>query len=237
MLITKHFVFLHYARTGGVFIRRACRDHLPADWLISEPEETHAHVADIPEQYANLPTVCFIRNPWDWYVSWYEFNLQYWAPETGRQPPQRPTNFWTTLFGQGQNDFGQMVFNSCTRDEGNRAWEIAMREWDVDLFSAIFFLMTGRAPSPPSKGSSLESAFAAGRQVEVGRYESLREDFLDFLGRHEIPAPQAFLDVIRKGPARHASMRRPYREYYDDELRDLVGYKARTVIAEQGYSF
>jgi hypothetical protein len=34
-----------------------------------------------------------------------------------------------------------------------------------------------------------------------------------------------------------ATRRRAYRDYYDDELRELVGEKARAIIERYGYSF
>jgi hypothetical protein len=238
MIITKHFVLLHFARTGGVFFRRMCREHLPPDWELRELPETHAYYSQIPEECAELPAICFIRNPWDWYVSWYEFTMQLMDRTGGPQRPIRPTNPWITVFGAGSHDFGQTVRICCNRDEGNRYWELAMREWDCDLYSAWFWLMTGHVPSPPPAESRLASQFPdRGRPVETGRYESFREDFTAFVERNEIPAPQKFMDAIRNEPPRHASVRRPYREYYDDELRDLVGAKARALIDQYGYEF
>lgn len=237
MLITKHFVLLHYPRTGGVFFRRMCQQHLPPEWELRELPEPHAYYSAIPPESAALPVFCLIRNPWDWYVSWYEFTIDLMA----RRPPKgpiRPTNPWNTVFGAGSHDFRQTAIVCCTRDEGNRYWEIAMRHWDCDLFSAWFWLMTGHVPSPPPADSPLASQFPPrARPVETGRYESFREDFTAFVERNEIPAPPGFMDALRNEPPRHASVRRPYREYYDDELRELVGSKARRLIEQYGYEF
>jgi hypothetical protein len=237
MILTKHFVLLHFPRTGGVFFRRMCQQHLPPDWELRELRETHAYHSAIPEESVGLPTICFLRNPWDWYVSWYEFTTQFMSREGRGERPMPATNPWFTLFGGGTHDFRQTVLIACTRDEGKRPWELAMREWDCDLYSAMFWLMTGHAPSAPANGSGLAPLFPRDRQVETGQYESFREDFEAFVERNEIPAPRGFMYAIRNEPPRHQSERRPYHEYYDDELRDLVGTKARRLIDQYEYEF
>jgi hypothetical protein len=238
VLITKHFVLLHFPRTGGVFLRRACRAHLPPDWILHEPDETHAFHADVPEEFMDLPMVTFIRNPWDWYVSFYEFTTQYWAPEKGRTPPPSPNSYWGALFDHGRNDFRQTVRAMCKPPGNQRAWGIAMREWDVDYLTATFRLTTGRMPADTPADSPVRKLFSSHpADVDVGRYESLRDDMLGFLERHDIPAVPEFIEAIRNAPARHQSRRNPYRDYYDDELRDLVSAKSRSIVDEYGYEF
>jgi hypothetical protein len=57
-LLCKHFVFIHFPRTGGTFIRETLAKHLPGNWeVIVNPG--HATVHEIPAKY------------WDWYVSLY----------------------------------------------------------------------------------------------------------------------------------------------------------------------
>jgi len=235
MLITRYFNFIHLQKTGGVFFRRLCRDHLPSDWIVEESAQTHAGFAAIPAQYAHLPTIAFIRNPWDWYVSWYHWEQQYLG--SGKRPvPQSDTHSWATLMGRGAYDFPRAVTNACTRREGGRPWEVAMQVWDVDLLTAVYALRTGHYPGdlPPELA---DRGPDDDRSVEVGRFEHLRDDFLSFLERHEVPAPAEFVEAVRTSPPRHGSKRGAYADYYDDELRELVAHNARHVIAEHGYRY
>ena len=238
MLVTKHFVLLHFPRTGGVFLRRACRAHLPPDWILHEPEHTHASHAHVPEEFMDLPMITFIRNPWDWYVSFYEFTNQYWAADPEREPPPNPNAYWGALFDHGRHDFRQAVTAMCTLEDNKRAWGLGMREWGVDYLTSSFRLTTGRLPADTPADSPVRGLFSRHpSRVDVGRYESLRDDMLGFLARHEIPTVPEFIEAIRSAPARHQSRRQPYRDYYDDELRDLVAAKARPIIDEYGYEF
>ena len=145
MLITKHFVFIHFPKTGGVFFRRLCHDHLPSDWIVRDLERTHAGYDLIPEEYAHLPAITFIRNPWDWYVSWYHWETQYLG-SPDRQAPESDTHPWATLLGRGSYDFHEAVTRACTHRQGQRSWEVMMRAWDVDLLTATYAMRTGRFP-------------------------------------------------------------------------------------------
>ena len=50
------------------------------------------------------------------------------------------------------------------------------------------------------------------------------------------PHLEQFKAVLRAEPV-NASQRNGYRDYYDDELRDLVGEKARRIVKLYGYEF
>ena len=238
MLITKHFVFIHFQKTGGVFFRRLCREHLPPDWIVDELETTHAGYHRIPAEYSHLPAIAFIRNPWDWYVSWYHFETQYLG--SGDRPvPENETHPWHTLLGGGALQFPEAVRRACTRREGERPWEIAMQAWDVDYLTAAYAITTGHYPDGAVLPEELADRRprAGQRPAEVGRFEHLREDFLAFLERHEVPVPAEFVEAVNVSPPRHRSRREAYAEYYDDDLRALVARSARHVIAEHGYEY
>ena len=79
MFLTRHFVYLHVPRTGGNFVLRLLEDHAPADWQMQRCAD-HATVADIPASHAALPKFAFVRNPYDWYVSWFHFQQRTRAP-------------------------------------------------------------------------------------------------------------------------------------------------------------
>jgi hypothetical protein len=223
VLITKHFVFVHLQKTGGNFVKAVCEQHLPADWLIPNDLDDHTSFHRIPPEHAHLPVFSLIRNPWDWYVSWYHFTVQ--GPPGPRD--EQPDSLWVRLFDRGRWDFGQAVTAAC---EGNSAtpdppprWMRALRERDWDLYTLWYWQLAGRGVEQ-------------GR-VEVGRVETLREDFVAFLRRHDIPVDEGFAATVRSMPEANVSARGEYRDYYDERLRDLVGHKARLIVERYGYEF
>jgi hypothetical protein len=223
MLITKHFVFVHLQKTGGNFVQAVCQQHLPPDWLVPNDLGDHASFHQIPSEHAQLPVFALIRNPWDWYVSWYHFAVQK-QPEPADEAPD---SIWVQLFDRGRRDFPAAVTAAC---EGISAvpgpppqYLLALQKRDWDLYTLWYWMLVGRGAE---KG-----------QVEVGRSESLREDFIAFLERHHVPVGGDFVSAVRAAPATNTSRHGDYRSYYDDALRDLVGHKARLIVERYGYEF
>ena len=223
MLITKQFVFLHVPKTGGSFVQKLCQERLPPGSVIKQvPHGSHDV---IPSEFAHLPRLCFVRNPWDWYVSWYHHGVR----AAAEQRPFGRSLVWRVLFDEGRNDFRATVAAAsggrqlvAPAGRGPR-WLQAMNELDLDHYTATHRVMVGT-------GSEAD-------RVEVGRFENLREDFLDFLRRHDVPVGSEFEHAVLASPPENPGERGDYREYYDDELRELVGRRAHIMIEEFGYSF
>ena len=65
MIVTEHFVYIHVSRTGGTFLNKLILEHVPGARML----QYHGQLKDLPESFAQLPVIGFVRNPWDWYVS------------------------------------------------------------------------------------------------------------------------------------------------------------------------
>ena len=63
----------------------------------------HPAYDEVPERFAELPAVCVIRNPWDWYVSLYHYVHKIAAREPGRVRG----HLWSRVMGEGRNSFTQ----------------------------------------------------------------------------------------------------------------------------------
>jgi hypothetical protein len=217
MLITKYFVFVHVKKTGGRFIRNLCEQHMPADWMIAADLRDHAAAREIPAEYQHLPVLSYVRNPWDWYVSWYHY--------LPTQPQRHESRFWTYVFDEGRASFEDVVRASCTGvpagDHDPPRWMDRMRQSGTDLYSVwcdqLFF-----------------DGFDG--TIDVRRFEHLREEFIDFLRTHEVPVDDSFAGHVMSRPPDNVTERDEYASYYSPELRDLVAEKSK-VVAEYGYTF
>jgi hypothetical protein len=221
MLITKHFLLIRVPKTGGTFIATVSRRNLPSGWLVANDLHPHAAFADIPERFRALPMLCYVRNPWDWYVSWYHYLIE--------NPPDPPhtlagTPLWMTAFDRGRSSFRQAVTRACSgEDFQHRLTSPIMAERGIDHYSALHEAKT-------------EPGIEAG-QVEVGRFERLGEDYLAFLARHDVDPGKGFRHALADAPPLRQSARGDYRQYYDRELRELVAEKASAIIERYGYEF
>jgi len=216
MLITRHFALIHLPKTGGSFLRKVCLAGLPRDWFVPNSHHPHVGYRAIEAEFPDLPAFTVVRNPWDWYVSWYHFILNWFGEK-------HPNVVWQQVFRQGRSSFREVVVSACTGENFIEPRADQLRRYDIDHFSLLHYRWVGGGRE-------------TGR-VSVGRFESLTADFIDFLERHDVPIENAFADSVRDAPPYLTSKRGPYRDYYDDELRELVARKARQLIADYGYEF
>ena len=100
MLVTDKFVFLHLPRAGGTFVYEIVRKFFPSAREIGYhfPREL------LPREYSHLPVLGVVRNPWEFYVSWYEH--------------VRPRNTASILFSW-MSDNGKLGFEQTIRNALN----------------------------------------------------------------------------------------------------------------------
>jgi hypothetical protein len=90
----------------------------------------HAGWDRIPREATGLPILTYVRNPWDWYVSWYHANM-------GRETP---TPVFRRLSGGRTLDFATMVRRACALGDEAPAG---------DLCTAYFRLIVGDGLDSP----------------------------------------------------------------------------------------
>lgn len=86
------FLFLHMPRTAGTSISRFLMDNIPGcrqtaridkidNKVIRQKEYCHIPLHRLDEDVLNTFSFGFIRNPFDWYVSWWSWSKPKWAGE------------------------------------------------------------------------------------------------------------------------------------------------------------
>jgi hypothetical protein len=226
------FIFIHVWKSGGTSIQRAL-ESLPIR-LARETAATralrfvrralhrsyvplgkHAYLLDVrrrmdPEAFASHFKFGFVRNPWDWLVSWYHFvrNTRV-SPDTGK-----PWKHHLHKYVEGK-DFPAFV------------------DWVTEEHGLC--LATGRRRSSfRDKRPFLQKdwlADDAGRLLVdfTGRFENLHADFKAVCTRIGLPD----VDLPHVNKADHA----PYRKYYDGETREKVAAYFSEDIETFGYKF
>lgn len=220
MLVASQLVFVHIPRTGGGFIKEVLRDHLDQDTRVPRLP-THASYDELPVEFRDRPGFCVVRNPWDWYVSWYHHSMRR-GPRMAELPAGDPKAVnWQTLFAGGHSTFKETVTRIC---EGRleHAFAKSARRRDADLYSEYVRVLVGRA-------------IKRGR-VEAGRFEELVPFVVGFLDRHGL-LTEPLREAVEQSSPTNASPHGPYRDYYDRELRELVAHKARWLTERFGYAF
>jgi len=122
-----------------------------------------------------------------------------------------------------RNPFGRMVSLYHFHRQAKQ------KEFPQAQLSFIEWVRAGGSGTARKLMSEFVSDADGNRMVEfVGRYENLAEDYADVAGRLGLPP-----DLSRS----NASSHRDYREYYDDESRELVTRWVRADLEAFDYRF
>jgi hypothetical protein len=229
MIATDRFVFLHLHKSGGTFVNECLLRFVPGAKQLGY----HLPRMLVPKPYWHLPALGFARSPWSWYVSWYAFQ---------RSRPQ-PNALFRTVSDGGRLEFADTVRNLL---------ELGRDDALLDrVLAALPAEYTGRGLNLPAfalapiRGTGLGfygylERYLHGEPdptLHVGRMERLREDLPKLLQAVGEPCGGDFAHFVSRAPARNVSEHRPYAEYYDDALRELVATRDASLIARLGYTF
>jgi hypothetical protein len=216
MIVRDRCLILHMPKTGGVFIRMLLEKHygdavmLPSGNSFDDPSAPwaqHHSIDDVPVEFRRLPAVGFVRNPWDWYVSWYHFFTSY---------PYKPPHFMSVSQNKTLDFAGFM--------EAVFSLPVDSEEYIYNSYAAKYyriFAATAQAPRNP--------------EIEMGFFESVHDDLYRFLDR--IGFDRECLDDIEGFRRINPSKHRHYSTYYTDTLVQQVYEHTKPIIEEFDYRF
>ncbi|MCB0190800.1 MAG: hypothetical protein KDJ65_02550 [Anaerolineae bacterium] len=171
--------------------------------------DDHPPARNIPAPYQILPTFSFVRNPYDWYVSWYHYQKQAlktpFFMEISKGGTKSFKDTLLTIFEMDYNEFFKMDFSQHPNLGGYSAYLYFMYGFELDA-------------------------------VNLGRFETLRDDLLSILG-NIVPLPTVLKNAIQTTPKANTSQHKEYSFYYDQELRELVRQKDKAILEAFGYTF
>jgi hypothetical protein len=229
MIVTPRFVFLHLHKSGGTFVNAGLMQHIAGARQIGY----HLPRSMLPAQYAALPPLGLVRNPWSYYVSWYSFQ---------RSRP-RPNALFQTLSHGGTLDFAGTIRNMLNLDRDQ-----ALLDRVLAALPLAYINQGLNLPSlalAPIRGSALGFYSFLYRYlygpditaVKLARMEQLRVEVPQLLESAGEPMTSALRDYMNTAPALNTSEHAPHRQLYDAELAQLVAERDRLVIERHGYSF
>jgi hypothetical protein len=229
MIVTDRFVFLHLHKSGGSFVNEALLRFVPTARRIGY----HLPRLLIPVESLHLPVLGFVRNPWSYYVSWYNFQSQRPAPNT----------LFRVLSENGQLQFAGTIRNMLQLGSGSPSLGAVIASMPASYGNSGLNLPKFALAGIKNSGLGFYSFLyqyiygELDRNLTVQRAENLRVTLLEYLHSvgHRVTA--AANDFVMDATARNTSEHGPYAGYYDDELRDLVAERDKLVISRHGYRF
>jgi hypothetical protein len=230
MLVTDKFVFLHLPRAGGTFVYEVVRKFFPSAREIGYhfPREL------LPREYSQLPVLGVVRNPWEFYVSWYEH--------------VRPRNTASILFSWLSED-GKLDFVETTRNAVNLGANNERLDILIEMLPELVDYSRRNIPNITKdsmrkvRGTGVgyytfrfNQIFGNPNDVFFCRLNSLREDLVAFFDRIGV-ATGELRDYVLRLDKKNTSERNDGATYYTTDLADLVGIRDRELIERFGFTF
>lgn len=236
MIVTNHFVYIHVSRTGGTFLNTLILKHVPGARML----QYHGHLKDLPDEFAHLPVIGFVRNPFDWYVSMF-FDYR-----------RKQQYVFETLSDEGSLGFKETISRFLRlgdkSDQSNR-----LLEQIINTAPAVINPRTNPRIGNPGLLSEhfvnfpenfgyyswltrLMFQSKRAHRTHIGRFENLREEALRLLTVTGTPITESIATYLSDSDALNASPRPPdIIGAYPPELEELVIEKEKYLIDNFGY--
>src|SRR5215469_383350 len=228
MIVTDKFVFVHFPRTGGTFITDVMMRFFPSAREIGY----HLPRSLLPYEYFHLPVLGAVRNPWEFYVSWY---YHVWPRDAAT-----PLHSW--LSENGKHQFEGATRNALNIGTDNYRLDALIEKLpdDVDYRKRNIPNIT-KDSLRKIRGTGVgfytfrfNHLFGNADDVFFCRQECLRADLIHFLEQVDSISDEIrtyILESEKKNTAEH----RHYSSYYTPELAELVSIRDRSMIERFGY--
>ncbi len=227
MIVTEKFVYLHLHKSGGTFVNECLMRFCPGAQMLGY----HLPYSMIPREFAHLPVLGFVRNPWSYYVSWFAFQSQMAQPNALFRiaSENRALDFSGTLrnlldLGSGSEKLDILLTN-LPNSYGNQGLNLPgfalapIRGSGRGLYSYLFDYMYG--------SDTLKTT--------VGRVDNLRTDLLNFLDNIEGAPNPSLRNFIEQAAPRNATSHNAFVDYYNAETAALVAERDRLVVERFDY--
>ncbi len=234
MICTSEFTFIHLHKTGGQSISNALLQTIPDAREIGY----HLPLKYLPSDATSLPVIGVLRNPWDWYVSWYAFNNLHGVKNTlcsivsrGKQVGFNDTikNLVEYTEQTHYNEIMKVAHRSLLPDDFENDGGSGFKKSCLDEFysasDGYYSMLANRMFGEDFKG------------VHLIQFENLESEFISTLKQLGIKQVTAIENILINEPKKNKSARGHYSQYYNEDLIELISSKERRIIEEFGYEF
>ena len=229
MIITEKFTYIHLHKSAGTFVNSFIHHYFPINQAIGY----HLPARYIPEQFARLPIIGCVRNPWDFYISWYFFQLQKKQSNAlfMATSKDKTLDFNATMERLlSLNDNLQLLNQILTQlpdhfvpSGMNIPRNVMARLYgsSLGLYSFLYQWMYADAPSEP----------------QLVKTEQLQMGLISVLSLNGVSISDDMAQFLHKRGHENSSEHGHYGHYYSQEIRDRVSEVDRLVIKKHDYQF
>ena len=259
MIVTDKFIFVHLHKSGGTFIKKVIKSLFPCWQEIGY----HYPLSMLPLEYCHLPIIGVVRNPWDFYVSYYTFQKSLIAQLSSKQEiltdqGNDPRNGIDILFDVLSNN-GELSFEETTANFLNLGTSTGKLD---ELLEVMPTSLGRRAKNSPIqqqgfRGMNVTKAdlatirgtehglysflfkrlYEKGQKVYFAKTDSLREDVVNFFQQIGVKLDGKKKQYILTAKPENVSNHTHYSKYYNHSLEKLVRDRDAFVIDKFNFHF
>ena len=229
MIVTPQFMFLHLHKSGGTFVNECLMKFVDGSRQVGY----HLPRSLAPREYAHLPALGLVRNPWSYYLSWYSFQLG----------QSHPNFLFRILSDDGALDFESTVRNMLNLGAGSIRLDMLLRALPSSYSNQGLNLPNfALAPIRDTRLGFYSYLYRYLYQSDaapaiIGRMETMRDDLVPMLESVEYhPTAELRAFVATESP-RNTSQHGDYTQYYSASLRNLVAGRDEEIISRHRYRF
>jgi hypothetical protein len=229
MIVTDKFAFVHLPRSGGTFVSDVIRKFFPAAHEIGY----HLPRVLLPKEFSHLPVLGTVRNPWEYYVSWYHH----------QQSNKKHGPLFSFLSENQKLDFVQTTrneLNLCVNDKLGVLLQALPEDFS---YQERHIPNLTRDVMRKIRGTGIglytfrfNQLFGQADDIYFCRVESLRSDLMSFFETIGVASDSLrgyVLGLDKKNISEHVH----YSTYYTPDLAELVSIRDRPLIERFGYLF
>ena len=237
MIVTDHFIYIHVSRSGGTFLNKLIMEQVPGARMV----QYHGHLEDLPERFAHLPVIGFVRNPWDWYVSMY-FDYK-----------RKRQYVFQAISDRGSLPFGPSLTRFLNLGDGSEESQKLLEKLRQLAPRLINLQKPGRNELPGLRSEHFASypqgigyyswlfdlmfRTERGHEVHIGRFENLRDETLRLFEETGTPITLEITAYLGEAKPLNASPRPDgYAGSYPPQLEQLVAERDGDLIEQFDYT-
>lgn len=239
MIQTDDFVYIHMPKTAGTFVAHILARVYGKDRLRNV--NRHGTSSDIPPEYAGVPIVSTLRNPYERYVSQYRFGWWKMHPEMfcGEAEMRRMFPHYPELSFAEYLELANAKFMGCFRERSNGFANHHFPPqrrlgWHTEQFVRFYFRNPREVFARIDEDYIAEDRFRRDLyEVRFLRVDRVNRELYEFLA--EIGHPRRDLEFILSAakvfPVEGG--RQPgdrWQDYYTPELTELVRTRERLLF-------
>lgn len=229
MIVSSKFVFIHLHKSAGTFFNDFIVKFFPESFWVGY----HLPKRMVPVEFSHLPCLGLVRNPWDFYVSWYSFQMQKQSanPLFLVTSKNKALGFRDTMERLLSLCDDQRLLNEVTQRLPNHFTQAGMNV-PSSVMASIYGSQLG------FYGFLHRWMYEdAGDLPSIVKKEALLPGLAAFFQRIQVEMSEPMCEYLLQHAHLNTSSHQHYASYYDDRLAEKVRMADQAVIQQHGYCF